>query len=421
MKLRGVLLLLGGALAGAPLVPAASVVAAGQLTVLVGTGSYEDAAKPFISQFERQTGIKVTLDLVPYQDRFNKIVAAGTSNVPTFDIVRADVIWVPQFVQASWLEDLTGKFPERFLTQITRSTLDAVTLKGHLYGIPAFTSAKYFYYNEKILRDAGFTRPPRTLEEFRQYAKKITRGSGATKVWGTVMSWAKDEALLVDWVIFAYAFPNTRLFDDSGHPLFNTGGGLAALEFMVKLLREDKLVDPVSLTIHEDDVDKEFLAGRAAMIFNWEGTEGASHDPKQSKIAGLVHVGLIPASPPVISSTVLGPEYYSIMKTSPNVDVALRWMRFMTTADVQREIFRRGGFFPIYDYMYRDPQLAKEIPDFAGYGEQLQYAHSRPAVTRYAEISDAIQEELHKALLGTKIPKQALDDAAARVQRILRK
>ncbi len=401
--------------------PAASTAAAGQLAVLVGTGSYENAAQQFIVQFERQTGIKVILDLVPYQDRFNKIVAAGASKGPTFDVVRLDVIWIPQFVQAGWLEDLTGKFPESFLTQITRSTLDAVTVKGRLYGIPAFTSAKYFYYNEKMLRDAGFTRPPRTLEEFRGYAKRLTRGAGATKVWGTVMSWVKDEAMLVDWVILAFAFPNTRLFDDNGNPVFNTGGGLAALEYMVRLLREDKVVDPVSLTIHEDEVDKVFLAGRAAMIVNWEGTEVASRDPKQSKIAGQVRVGLIPAELPVISSTVLGPEYYTIMKTSPNKDAALKWMRFMTTPDVQREIFRRGGYFPIYADMYRDPHLGTEIPDFATYGEQLQYAHNRPAVTRYIEVSDAIQAELHEALLGRKIPKQALDDAVAKVRRILGK
>jgi multiple sugar transport system substrate-binding protein len=404
----------------AAVVPVSSA-PAGQLSILVGTGGYEDAAKPFFEQFEKQTGIKVTLNLVPYQDRFNKIVTAGASNVPTYDVVRVDVIWVPQFVQAGWLEDLTGKFPDRLLRQITKSTLDAVTVNGRLYGIPAFNSAKYFYYNEKMLRDAGYTRPPRTLDEFRAYARKLTRGAGADKVWGTVMSWVKDEALMVDWVIFTFAYPNARLFDEAGNPVFNTGAGVQALEYMVRLLREDKVVDPVSLTIHEDEVNKAFLAGKAAMILNWEGTEPASRDPKQSRVVGQVRVGLIPAQPPVVSSTVLGPEYYSILKTSRNKDAALKWIEFMTTEDVQRTIFTRGGFFPIYDRLYRDPQLAKELRDFDKYGEQLKYAHNRPAVPRYTEVADAIITELHQALLGRKTAKRALDDAAAAVRRILGK
>jgi len=40
-----------------------------------------------------------------------------------------------------------------------------VTYQGKLYGMPWYNSAKHLFYNAKLLKDAGFDKPPTTLDE----------------------------------------------------------------------------------------------------------------------------------------------------------------------------------------------------------------------------------------------------------------
>ena len=151
------------------------------------------------------------------------------------------------------------------------------------------------------------------------------------------------------------------------------------------------------------------------MIFNWEGAVQEANDPATSKVPGQVRVGLIPAQPPVVSSTTLGPEGLAIMSNAPNKEAAVKFIEYMMDPEVQKAIFVNGGFFPVYSDLYDDPELAELVDDFAIYGEQFSYGHSRPKVVQYNEISDILQLELHNALLQRKSPQQALDDAAAKI------
>ncbi len=374
----------------------------------------------YADKFEKETGIKVVTVNVAYDQRFDKIATSAMSGVGAYDVVQLDTIWTPQFVEAGWLLDITDLMPADKKASITALAVDAVSYRGRLYGMPFFNSAKLFYYNDKMLRDAGFSRPPETLDELRDYAIALTKGSGDDKVWGTVWSWAQDECLICDYVALVYAYPDGKMFEDDGTPVFNKGGGVKALQFMVDLLNTHKAADPASLTYHEDSVNKMLAAGKAAMILNWEGAVAEADDPETSKVPGQVRVGLIPAQPPIVSSTTLGPEGLAIMKNAPNKEAALKFVEYMMEPEVQKAIFVSGGFFPVYEALYDDPELAKEMKDFQVYGEQFKYGHARPKVASYAEISDILQLEIHNALLLKKTPQQALDDAARRIEGLMK-
>lgn len=396
-----------------------AVAAAQEVTVLWGDVLTRGIWTEYAAKFEEETGIKVNTINVSYDQRFDKVVTSAMSGVGTFDVIQLDAIWTPQFAAAGWLWDITDHVDPAVLAELNPAAVDAVTYQGRLYGLPFFNSSKLFYYNEKMLKDAGFDRPPQTLDELLEYAIALTKGEGADKVWGTVWSWAQDECLICDYVALVHAFPDGEMFDENGRPAFNQGGGVKALQFMVDLLHTYKVADPASLTFHEDDVNKALAAGRAAMIFNWEGAVQEANDPATSQVPGQVRVGLIPAQPPLKSSTTLGPEGLAIMANAPNKEAALKFIEYMMDREVQKAIFVNGGFFPVYNDLYNDPELAEMVDDFAIYGEQFSYGHSRPKVVQYNEISDILQVEIHNALLLRKSPQQALDDAAAKINALL--
>lgn len=388
---------------------------ANEVTVLWGDVLTRGIWTEYAAKFEEETGIRVNAINVAYDQRFDKVVTSAMSGVGTFDVIQLDAIWTPQFAAAGWLWDMTDHLDPEVLESLNPAAVDAVTYQDRIYGLPFFNSSKLFYYNEKMLEEAGFSRPPQTIDELVEYAVALTNDSSDEKVWGTVWSWAQDECLICDYVALVHAFPDGQMFDENGYPLFNQGGGVKALQLMVDLLYKYEVADPASLTFHEDDVNKALAAGRAAMIFNWEGAVQEANDPATSKVPGQVRVGLIPAQPPVVSSTTLGPEGLAIMSNAPNKEAAVKFIEYMMDPEVQKAIFVNGGFFPVYSDLYDDPELAELVDDFAIYGEQFSYGHSRPKVVQYNEISDILQLELHNALLQRKSPQQALDDAAAKI------
>lgn len=411
--------LVTSAIAGVLLCFVVGIAAAEEITVLWGDVLTRGIWTEYAQKFEQETGIKVNAINVAYDQRFDKVVTSAMSGVGTFDVIQLDAIWTPQFAAAGWLWDITDHVDPDVLAELNPAAVDAVTYQGRIYGLPFFNSAKLLYYNEKMLKDAGFDRPPETLDEFVEYAAALTQGSGSDKVWGTVWSWAQDECLVCDYVALVHAFPDGRMFDETGNPVFNQGGGVKALQLMVDLLYKYEAADPASLTFHEDDVNKALASGRAAMIFNWEGAVQEANDPNTSQVPGQVRVGLIPAQPPLVSSTTLGPEGLAIMANAPNKEAALKFIEHMMDREVQKAIFVNGGFFPVYNDLYDDPELAALVEDFAIYGEQFAYGHARPKVVQYNEISDILQLELHNALLLRKSPQQALDDATAQISALL--
>jgi multiple sugar transport system substrate-binding protein len=247
----------------------------------------------------------------------------------------------------------------------------------------------------------------------------LTKQKDGETVWGTTWSWKRFEGLVCDWLLLAYAFPGTKIFDDEGRPVFNRGGGVQALQWMVDMLYKYKAANPASLTLEEEAVNQTFIAGKTAMICNWEGTLVQADDTMRSVIIGKARAALFPAVPPNVSATTLGPEGLAIMKNASRKHEAMIFLRFLMRPDIQKKIFLLGGYMPIYDYQFRDPELAQITKQLDMMGEQFRYAFNRPKLLNYNEVSDVLQLELHNALLRHKTPQQALDDAAAKIEGML--
>lgn len=389
--------------------PAAS--AGGEVSLLWSDTS--NARAPLIEDFTKQTGIKVNQTIVQYNERLNKITTAVQGG-GGFDVVQMDTIWTAQFASAGWVEDLTARITDSIKQDVPASSLSAVTYGGKLYGMPLFNSAKHLFYNEKLLKDAGFTAPPTTLDEFLTQAKALTK-SGQ---WGSVWSWKQSEALICDWISIMFTMPGAQILDDAGKAVFHTKGGTEALQWMVDLLYTHKVADPASLEYTEDDVRKALETGTYALTYNWEGVLPEANDPQKSQAAPNVRIALLPGSKDVKSSSVNGSEGWAILKAAQNKDAAWALLEYMASPAWQKKAAQIAGDYPILASLYNDADLQKNVQDFALYGEQFKYLAVRPQVPSYAQSSDIIQKHLHQALLQQATPADAMAAAANEVNQI---
>ena len=401
--------LAGGASILAAYAPAAAPSDGDQVVNFLWTDA-QNKRQPLIQDFEAATGIKVNQTQVAYNDLFNKITTSVQGGAD-IDVIEMDTIWTAQFASAGWVEDLTDRANEGLIADVPESALSAVTFRGKLYGMPWFNSAKHLFYNQKLLREAGFEQPPATLDEFVEQAVATTKDGQ----WGSTWCWKQGEGLICDWVAIMFTHPGSQLLDDNGKAVFNTMGGTDALQWMVDLLYTHKAADPASLENTENEVLRALETGRYALTYNWEGVLPEANDPTKSQAAPHVKVGLLPGGPQVKSSSVNGSEGWAILSASKRPQNAWKLLEYMISPAWQKKSALTVGDYPVLRSLYSDPELLQRVEDFPLYGEQFNYLAVRPQVPGYAQKSDIIQRYLQEALLRKMPPQQAMDAAARQV------
>ena len=133
--------------------------------------------------------------------------------------------------------------------------VDASTYKGKLYGLQPITNTIALFYNKDILEKAG-VQPPKTWDELRATAKKLTRG----KQYGIAFS--APATFEGTWQFLPFMWSNGGDEKDIATP--ETAG---ALQLLVDLVRDGSASKSV-VNWGQADVNDQFKAGNAAMMIN---------------------------------------------------------------------------------------------------------------------------------------------------------
>jgi multiple sugar transport system substrate-binding protein len=348
--------------------------------------------------------ITVNPTFVAYEALHDKIVTAAPAG--TYDVVLIDVIWPPEFATKHEVVDVTDRFPASWKSEIFPGALDTALYQDKYYGVPWILDTKYFFYNTDMLQAAGVKSAPKTWDDVFAAAKAM-KSKGVVK-YPLVWSWAQAEAVICDYAQLLGAYGG-QFLDANGKPAFNTGGGLTALETMVKSI-DDGTTNPASTESLETDVVKIVSQGQAAMALNWTFMFSLANDPTQSQVAGKVSVSPTPSGPGG-SPGCNGSMALSITTGSQHPEEAWNYITFMTSQDVQNQYAQLS--LPIWKSSYEDPQVVQTNPEVVAAAKvQLNDMILRPQVPSYNEASAALQLEIQNALTGAKTPQQALNDAA---------
>ncbi|HEY3310030.1 MAG TPA: extracellular solute-binding protein [Anaerolineales bacterium] len=362
--------------------------------------------------------IKVEIEYVSYDALHDKIATAMATTPPAYDVVLVDDIWYAEFAKNGYLWDVTSKVDDKTKSSVFAAAWDITSVGGKIYGMPWLLDEKYFFYNAKMLSDAGISAPPATWEDLLTQAKTI-KDKGLAE-YPIVWSWGQAEAAICDFVALLYGNGGTFM-DAAGKPAFNNAQGVKTLQWMVDSI-DAGITNPASISYLEEDVRNTFSQGKAAFALNWLYMyDMAALNKDESKIVGDVKMSLIPAftgnSSP--SATINGSMGFSVVDKSPNREGGWKYVQFLTSEAIQKEY--SAHLLPIYSGNYEGEALTSleklnastpvTVPMFK---EQFPYSHVRPKVPYYSEGSKALQLAIQEALTKAKTPQQALDDAAAK-------
>ena len=226
---------------------------------------------------DKNPNVNVEMDFVTYEALHDKIVTAAAAKAGTYDVVLMDCIWPAEFAAANFILDVSDKMTDDMKKDIWPGALEAVTYQGKVYGMPWVNDVLFLYYNEEMLKAAGFDKPPKTWTELEQMAM-AAKEKGVVE-YPFIESFPQEEGLTIAFAYYLFAFGG-NFFDAENKPAFNSPEGLAALNYMVKGMKEG-MYNPASLESTYEEVRNTFSQGSSLFSVNWAYQYNMANDEKR--------------------------------------------------------------------------------------------------------------------------------------------
>jgi multiple sugar transport system substrate-binding protein len=368
---------------------------------------------PELAKFEERTGISVELEVIPWTDLQNRILAATVSGEGP-DVVNIGNTWSAS-LQA------TGAFlpfdeaamakvggADRFL----ESTLTSTGAAGRPpVAVPLYGLAYGLFYNKRLFADAGIARAPETWAEFVDAAKKLTVPE--KRQWGLGIMGAS----YTENAHFAFIFgrQNGAEVFAGDEPRFDSQQMVDGVNQYVDLLNTHRVVNPSDAEYANDtQVVKDFAAGRTAMIMIQNYATAAIRSNGMADDAyGVAPIPVLDPLPPGgkrISSHVAGINV-GVFADSDDTEGALKLVDFLTSTEEQQVLNGTWGSLPVVREAYADPRFQGPLIDV--FQQVLaDSAETMPMIPAEAQfetlIGTAVKDVLADAASGKTVDEQVV-------------
>jgi multiple sugar transport system substrate-binding protein len=185
----------------------------------------------------RKAQADTKLDVVgfPWGQMQQNILLRLRSNQP-LDVVQLAERWLPQFAATGKMQDLNEVFGKEQLAKlINPGTLKLGQFRGRQLGLPWTAASIGMVANAKVLRDAGLSAPPTTVDAFVESLKAIKRTQ--PQVVPYAMTTKNNNSMSPDFQVWLWTFGG-QLFDEAGKVVVNGPAGVRALEFLAGLVKD---------------------------------------------------------------------------------------------------------------------------------------------------------------------------------------
>jgi ABC-type glycerol-3-phosphate transport system substrate-binding protein len=379
--------------------------------------------KTLVSEFEKETGIKITLIETGYGAVLEKNLVDLSAQTGAYDVLHVESLWFAEYLHYlqpinEFMEDSKlfneAEYDIGDCTSYTPLTLGGFTREGKLFGLPHLAGIPLNWYRKDLMDKEGL-KPPRNVDEYYEVAKKLTQdldGDGKIDIYGVALS-ASRTGLVDEWLSFYFAYGGAlpERPDQFLKTTFNNPTALKALNMYKKLY--DECAPPESMTWEFGEVGSAMQRGVVAMMWNWSNGGSWYDDPEASKVVGKVRAN-------VPWPGRFGVNGLCIPKDSKNKEDAFRFIAWATSKDIMHKTTLAGGATPCRTSVLADKELAKERWWFGPLREAGRLSRMYFEIPEWSAIDDALAIEFQKVLTNEMSSEEALKRASDNAYGILK-
>jgi multiple sugar transport system substrate-binding protein len=410
--------------------------------------------------FEQETGIKVELEAIKYDDMVRLSVEDMEAGTGVYDFIYVEQDFIYTYLERGFLVSLTQALqdhPDLALpdfnpvdfTSFINEFKDPST--GDLYGVPMEAFLKTYLYRKDLFEDpaiqAAFAdqyhyplAPAITVDQYRDNAAFFTQygREHGLALWGTTVQAAVGHPAstyeFLETIAPAFGVYNWGINLDKYKATVADGGQLnskqarIALAFWLDMLQ---YAPPEATRSTWSEVAETFAAGRVAQGWVYgENTAWIATDATRSKVVGQVGVALPPTAPGVIEDALVGKGYvgyydgaaFSIPHSSHNQEATLLWLQYLGRPAIQ-PAWATNSSRVVHLSTFDDPLVRAQDKRLNGYYTLIKKeGHlfaGAPPFPFHVAIRDIISTYIYQAITGDLTPAEALDQAAVAVDKEL--
>ncbi len=397
-----------------------------EIRFLAANHMWTDAIKPLIPQFEKETGIKVSLESYEENRLGQKITVEMTAGNSTIDAFMTRTFQESRlFLRNDWYELLESyvnnpdKTPKEWDWQdFMPQTVQCCIIDGKLFSIPLGYEFETLFYRKDLFEKANL-KLPTTFDELEKTAKILNDPSH--EVYGFVSRGKMGTAV---GMLTGFLFGNGADFIKDGQCVINSPEAVKTFKYYGKVL--NNYGPPGVINMSWLQAANTFASGKAAMYTDANVMYSQLVDPLHSKVIDKVGIAPFPAGSEgshVYFTTQWG---LAIPSNSKNKDEAWQFILWASSKKISRLIQMNGGSQARTSLLY-DPEAISKMPD--GFSEVLNgalktsYSYGLPKMFYAAEGRDAIGEVIVKSIEsgGMCNIKELAEIAAKKIDDLLAK
>jgi len=387
------------------------------------------ALNELIERFEKEhPKIKIDAQYIPTGDALvQKLITSIQSNTaPDVSWIHAD--FLDKLIESDaiypikyFIEGNNG-FTDEELNDFFPQLLRAFSYKNELYALPMDATVLALVYNKNHFKDAGLDPdlPPATWNELKEYSRKLTLdkdGDGKTDQYGFYIPAYPGSGPLSIWMVlqwspFLWQAGGEIIDSMQSKVLFNSEAGIQALTLW------KEIYDQLNFSNYSFTHDIGLASGSISMIMDgpWDLPTFRKMKDVDWAIASL------PEGQNGRATYIAG-ESLAIFKQSKNPNAAWTFVKWVTKPEIQEMFSISSGYLPVRKSVLESDNyrsfLEKDLA-MKNFVEQIKIARQRPTIDRYyVNINQFIAEAIEQTLVGNKSPKQALDEAAEKSNKLL--
>ncbi|MEW6412860.1 MAG: extracellular solute-binding protein [Candidatus Zixiibacteriota bacterium] len=365
--------------------------------------------KPVIEQmtaeFEKANpDIEVKLTDLTWANGHEKIVIAfGSSTGP--DIVELGSDWIAEFATNGLLYDMSAEIAA---DSSRYQGWSMATYKGKVFAYPWILGTRVMFANRDLLNRAGYDSSfvPLSLDEFKAAAEKID--SLDSKIYGWGSNTPEKHRLYKKYLPFFWS-KGAQIFSDDGRfCLVASDLAISAL----KLYKE--LHDSCGYVADQRGIEDAFLEGRIGFILSgdWLLKRIEKEKPNFPLVSTLMPGAKLPGR------SFLGGEFLAVNAASKHKDAAMKFIRFVTSAENQLRFCKANYSANPSSYQAQDDGYFASNIHLLTFIKQMRLAKHPPVDPDWVYIEEAIEKAVEDVVFKNASVANSLMTARKKIEKM---
>ena len=360
--------------------------------------AFYDAVDDFSEKSDKYT---VKIEQIPFAQLVSKItVAAQSDSLP--DIIQVDGCDHASFSAMGIFADLTERVEKEMKDlEFYPGPMESCKYDGKIYGLPLNANNLALVYNVDMLKEAGYQEPPKTWEELKEYAKKLTTDS----TYGFAINAIDDEGSTYSFMPFLY---------ETGEDWNTLGEGAEKALGLYQELTNNGSMSKEAYGWGQNDAYGQFVAQRAAMYI-----DGNWRLPELEKDASFKYAFAPIPSYEGTNATCIGGENLAIVNNE-NVEGSWECVKSLFTKEMMNDYCKKSGMIPTVKTFAMEDEYFTEDPIMKVFVENMEVAKTRGPSPVWPQISQVLRDMIQEVGTGVS-PEDAVKKGTEKMQEYMEK